>query len=184
VANSYRLDDPAYAHVGGDAETDFLADTEPEEGSAADPEPVLVGAKLLELRKLSRRVRDACCAAGLSATETDDHCAEVWDDLHRLRNVKAGGLRRTLTVASLELRASGRATHPHRTARAADLATGATADEDDGTATATPATAGRGKIPPGQCRGWWFNGTCSFGDRCPHAATHTEEARGTKKKGK
>jgi hypothetical protein len=175
LANSYRLDDPAYEHTGGDVENDFLADID---GDDPDAEPVLVGAKILELRKLTRSVRNACCAAGLSAAEADNHCADVWDDLHRLRNTKVNGRRRTLTAASLELRASGRAIHPQR---AATAGASAGTSADDGPAPPPPPSGGfRGRCPAGQCRSWWFAGKCNY-ENCTKAATHTPEAKGGKK---
>jgi hypothetical protein len=174
IGNSVRLDDAAYEHIGGDVDGDFLADVEGDDPAA---EPVLIGAKVLELRKLGRSVRNACCAAGLSAAEADDHCAEVWDDLHRLRTTKVGGLRRTLTAASLELRASGRAIHPHRAAAAG--ASAGTSSGNDPAPTAYPG-GGRGKCPANQCRGWWFAGKCNFAN-CTKAATHTPETKGGKK---
>jgi hypothetical protein len=178
VGNSVRLDDPVYAHIGGDVDDDFLADVEGDDDPGA--EPVLIGARVLELRKLGRSVRNACDAAGLTADEADDHCAAVWDDLHRLRNTKVNGRRRTLTTASLELRASGRAIRPPRAEKASASARVST---DDGPP-ATPRTGGRGKYPGApQCRGWWYTGTCKYLDGCSMVASHTKEAKGGKKSG-
>jgi hypothetical protein len=192
IAHAFRLDDPSYAQYHGTAELDYLADADEVEAEAsavagdadgAESTPVLVGSQLLELRKLSRAVRLACCEAGLSAQEADDHCETVWDDLQRLRNRSTSGRRRTLTAASVELRESGRATTVSRAPRQQSPASSSSTPPPPGDPEVTPAKKGGGQPPKGQCKGWWYSGRCSY-DNCTMADSHEEETRGAGKKKK